>query len=62
MDFKVFMQVHDNTFVQIALTSTEHDADLVLSAYPSGMVTRHGVIMTTKNLKSDDTPTLPITI
>lgn len=56
--YKVFRQMADSTFVEIAQTRFAADADAVLNNWHSGMVTQNGAIVTTKNLTSTDTPQL----
>lgn len=59
MKFKVFRQIADSTFVEIAQTIFMEDADAVLNNWHSGMVaTIDGAIVTTKNLTTTEEPTL----
>ena len=50
--YKVFLQQLDLSFIEIAQVRYLNDADAVLSRQPSGMITRDGHIVTTKNLMS----------
>lgn len=52
--YKVFKQIHDDSFVEIGQLSELTDAESVLVNYPSGMITDRGTIIQTKNLHSED--------
>ncbi len=58
MPYKIFRQMADNSFLEIAQTKYLEDAEAILANWHSGMITDRGQIIQTKNLKSEDTPTL----
>lgn len=52
MDYTVYRQIADGSFLEMAKTVYLFDAEAVLKNWESGMITHNGVIMMTKQLVS----------